>query len=129
MDTALNSFEQIAAHSKDCARLFITIGENRLELLAVEMQEEIQHIIHMIVMGFVVAAFGLLAGISFTASMVFILKSYPPATVLLSLTGLYGVVGTLLYWRFTRLRRNWQILSASLAQIRKDRSCREGMAI
>jgi len=124
MEAAMNSFEQLAAHSKEYARLLLTIGENRLELLAVEMQEELQRLLRMIVLAFAMAVFGLLAGISLTAALVFELN-YPPGTVLLYLTGIYVVAGLIAYWRLARLLRNWQFLSESLNQLRKDRECRE----
>ncbi len=43
--------------------------------------------------------------------------------VLLILTGIYAAAGIFLYQRLTGLLRNWQTLSASLDQLRKDRAC------
>jgi len=40
METANDSFGPLAASSKYFARRLLTIGENRLELLMVEVQEE-----------------------------------------------------------------------------------------
>lgn len=120
----MNSFELLAAHSKDYARLILSIGENRLELLAVEMQEELQRLVCMMLLALGVAVFGLLAGITLTAALVFVLN-YPPAVVLLYMTGIYLVAGLMAAWRLTRLLRNWQFLSDSLNQIRKDRIGRE----
>jgi len=48
-----------------------------------------------------------------------------PVAVLLSLTVLYSVAGVCLYRRLTGLLQNWQTLSASLGQLRKDRECLE----
>jgi uncharacterized membrane protein YqjE len=45
--------------------------------------------------------------------------------VLLILTALYGVAGIGIWQRLTGLLRDWQTLSASLDQLRKDRSCLE----
>jgi hypothetical protein len=45
--------------------------------------------------------------------------------VLLALTALYGGVGIYLYRQLTGLLRDWQTLSASLEQLRKDRACLE----
>jgi uncharacterized membrane protein YqjE len=50
-----------------------------------------------------------------------------PVTVLLILTGLYAIAGVCLYRRLTGVMRNWQTLSASLDQLRKDRAFLEGI--
>jgi hypothetical protein len=44
---------------------------------------------------------------------------------LLVLTSLYGATAVCLYRRLTLLVRDWQTLSASLDQLRKDRACLE----
>jgi uncharacterized membrane protein YqjE len=124
MERAMNRYEQLAAHSKDYARLLLTIGENRVELLAVELQEELRHLLRMIMLMFAVAVFGLLAGIALTAALVLVMK-YPPATVLLVMTGLYTVAGVLIYWRLARLLADWQFMGDSIHQLRKDRPCSE----
>jgi uncharacterized membrane protein YqjE len=72
-----------------------------------------------------VAAFGLLAGMTLTAAIVVWLWAYTPMAVLLTLTGLYGAAGVYLYRRLTGLLHDWQTLSATLDQIRKDRACLE----
>lgn len=110
-----------AATSKGFARRLMTIGENRLELLVVEMQEERERCLCAIVLACGIAAFGLLAGFTLTAAIVIWLRTSPVA-ILLILTGLYGVAAIYLWWRFTRLLRDWQTLSASLDQLRKDRA-------
>ncbi len=116
----MNSIDQLAASSKDYARLLFTIGENRVELLAVEMQEELHRLVRIIILVLVVAVFGLLAGITLTAALVLVMK-VPPATVLFYVTGVYLIAGLLAYWRLTRLLSNGQMFAASLSQFRKDR--------
>ena len=106
-------------------RRLATIGENRLELLAVEVQEERERLLHAFLLALGVAAFGLLAGIALTAAIADLLWTYSPVAVLLILTGLYAAAGIFLYQRLTGLLRNWQTLSASLDQFRKDRICLE----
>jgi uncharacterized membrane protein YqjE len=123
MEASNPSFRQLAATSKDLAQRLLTIGENRLELLAVELQEERQRLLHALLLALGVAAFGLLAGMTLTAAVVFLLPACPPGAVLLTLTGLYGAAGGFLYWRLRGLLRGWELLSASLDQLRKDRAC------
>jgi len=125
METATGSFKQLATTSRRFAERLLTIGENRLELLTVEVQEERERLLHAFLLALGVAAFGLLAGLTLTAAIVVLLGQYSPFAVLLTLTGLYGVAAVCLYRRLTRLLRDWQTLSATLDQLRKDRACLE----
>jgi len=124
MEESTVSFRQLAATSKMFARRLLTIGENRLELLTAEVQEERERLLHAFLLALGVATFGLLAGLALTAALVVWLWDWP-VTILLTLTGLYGAAGIFLWWRLTRLLRDWQTLSASLDQLRKDRACLE----
>jgi uncharacterized membrane protein YqjE len=125
METATSSFKQLATTSRRLAQRLLTIGENRLELLTVEVQEERERLLHAFLLALGVAAFGLLAVITLTAAIVVLLWAYFPVAVLLALTGLYGAAGVCLCRRLTGLLRDWQTLSASLDQLRKDRACLE----
>ncbi len=125
METSTASFNQLATTSKKFVRRLATIGENRLELLAVEVQEERERILHAFLLALGVAAFGLLAGITLTAAIALWLWTWSPLGVLAILTILYAAAGFFLYQRLTGLMRNWQTLSASLEQLRKDRACLE----
>ena len=125
MEPATVSFQQLAATSKRFARRLMTVGENRLELLMVEVQEEREHLLHAILLALGVATFGLLTGIALTGAIVVLLWQYSPVTVLLTVSGLYGVAAFVLYRRLTLLLRDWQTLSATLDQLRKDRECLE----
>jgi uncharacterized membrane protein YqjE len=127
MEESTVSFRQLAATSKQFAQRLLTIGENRLELLTVEVQEERERLLHAILLAFGVAAFGLLAGIAFTAAIVVLFWAWSPVAVLLTLTGLYGAAGVYLWRRLAGLLRDWQTLSASVDQLRKDRACLENI--
>lgn len=125
MEESTASFGQLAATSKTFARRLLTIGENRLELLAVEVQEERERLLHAFLLALGVAAFGLLAGLTLTAAFVVLSWDWSPVAVLLILTALYGAAGICLWRRLTGLLRDWQTLSATLDQLRKDRECLE----
>jgi uncharacterized membrane protein YqjE len=125
MEESGSSLRQLAATSKHFVRRLATIGENRLELLAVEVQEERERHLQAILLAFGVAAFGLLAGLTLTAAIVVLLWAWSPVAVLLILTALYAVAGIFLYRRLVGRLRNWQMLSATLDQLRKDRACLE----
>lgn len=114
---------KLVANSKQFARRLLAIGENRLELLMVEVQEEREHLLHAFLLALGMAVFGLSAGFTLTAAIVVLWWAYSPATVLLALTGFYGAAGVFLGWRVTVWMRDWQTLSATLDQLRKDRSC------
>ena len=125
MEESTVSLGELAATSKQFARRLLTIGENRLELLTVEVQEERERLLHAILLAFGVSAFGLLAGITLTAAIVVLFWAWSPVTVLLTLAGLHGAAGVYLWRRLAGLLRDWQTLSASVDQLRKDRACLE----
>jgi uncharacterized membrane protein YqjE len=111
--------------SKRFARRLLAVGENRFELLMVEVQQERERLLRAILLALGVAAFGLLTGVALTGSIVVLLWELSRAAALLVLTGLYGAAAVCLYRRLTRLLRDWQNLPATLDQLRKDRACLE----
>lgn len=125
MEESTVGFKTLTQSSKQFARRLLTIGENRLELLAVEVQEGREHLLHALLLALGVAAFGLLASLTLTAAIVVLLWTWSPVAVLLALTLLYGAGGIFLYRRLTGLLRQWQTLSVTLGQLRKDRECLE----
>ncbi len=125
MDEATVSLKQLATTSKHFVRRLLTIGENRLELLTVEVQADRERLLYAFLLALGGAAFGLLACLTLTAAIVVSLWAYSPVAILLTLTGCYTVAGAWYCWRLTGLRRAWQTLSATLDQLRKDRACLE----
>lgn len=125
MDEANVDFAETAAASKRFVRRLVSIGENRLELLLVELQEERERLVRAIFLAAGTAVFGFLAAITLTATIVVAFWNVSPLGVLLSLTALYTIAAAFLYRRITLLMRNWQTLSATLDQLKKDRACLE----
>lgn len=125
MENATDNLGQLAATSKDFARRLLAIGENRLELLTVEVQEEGNRLLRAILLALGVATCVLLAGITLTAAIVVGLWAWSPLVVLLILTGVYGAAGVILARQLTGLLHDWQTLAATLGQLRKDRACLE----
>ena len=125
MEPHLTNAGQLIQASTRFARRLLTIGENRFELLMVEVQEERERLLRAILLALGVAAFGLLAGVALTAVIVVLLWGLSPVAALLVLTGIYGATAGWLYRRLTRLLRDWQNLPATLDQLRKDRACLE----
>jgi len=125
MEPATSNVAQLVAMSKRFARRLLTIGENRLALLMVEVQEERMRLLHAILLALGAAAFGLLAALALTAALAVLLWPDSPSAVLLTLAALYGVAAVCLYRRLTRLLRDWKTLSGTLDQLGKDRACLE----
>ena len=105
-------------------RIFI-ICENRFQLLLVEMQEERERFLNAIWVAAAMAMFALLAGITLTLTVAVAFKDHSPITALLVLAAVYVLAAILLYTRLMRLQRNWQTLSATIEQLKKDRECLE----
>ena len=125
MEQAPVNLRELAAPSKDFARRLITIGENRLELLMVEVQEERERLLRAILLALGVALFAFLGGIALTIALVVLLWSLSPVGVLLTLTALYAAASVFLYRRFAVLQRDWKTFPATFDQLRKDRACFE----
>jgi uncharacterized membrane protein YqjE len=125
MEESSVSLRQLAAALKNFARRLLTVGENRLELFTVEVQEERERLLRALLLALGAAALGLLAGMTLTALVVILLWDCSHWAALLTLTVLYGAAGICLYRRLTALLRDWQTLPASLDQLRKDRACLE----
>ena len=125
MESATLNFTNWAGPPKRFVRQLLTIGENRLELLMVEVQEERERLLHAILLALGVAVFGFLAGAALTVALVVLLWSLSPVAVLLTMTALYAAISFFLYRRFADLQRHWKTLPATLDQLRKDRACLE----
>ena len=125
MEESAVSLGQLGGASKDFVRRLLTIGENRLELLAVEVQEGREKLLRSLIIALCIAVFGLLAGMTFSAAVVVIFWAISPLGVLLVLTALYAIAAALLYQRFNRILAEWETMSATLDQLRKDRACLE----
>jgi uncharacterized membrane protein YqjE len=125
METFTDYFEKFGTAPKQFARRLLIIGENRLELLMLELQEERERILHAILLALGVAVFTFLAGAALTVALVMLLWHLSPVAVLFGLTSLYSIAATLLYQRFAAIQRDWKTFSATLDQIGKDRACLE----
>ena len=125
MGQATDSLGEIVDSSKRFAHQLLTIGENRFDLLMVEVQEEREHRLHEISLALAVALSGFLALLALNVAIVIIFWKYSPVGVLLALAVLYAAIAIGFYNVLTRLQRDWKMFSASLDQLRKDRECLE----
>ena len=125
MEPATISLGQLAVSARRFTRRLLTIGENRLELMMVEVQEQREQLLHAMLLALGVAAFGLLGGITLTGAVVVLLWDFSPLAIFLALTALYCAAAFFLYRRLTLMLRDWKNLPATLDQLRKDRECLE----
>jgi uncharacterized membrane protein YqjE len=125
MNPASASLGRFSDSSKRVGERLLTIAENRLELLAVEVQEERDRLIHALLLALALATLGLLAGMALSAAIVVMFWAYSPVMALLILVALYAAGTICLYARLHRLRQEWETLPATREQLRKDRECVE----
>lgn len=123
MEPSTVNFGHLAATSKHFARGLLNIGENRLELLMVELQEERMLLLRAILLALGAAVLGLLSGATLTGVVVVLFWETSRVAVLLLLTCLYAAAAAVLYRRLMLLLRHWQNLPSSVDQLRKDRAC------
>jgi uncharacterized membrane protein YqjE len=125
METETESKNDLAGASRRIAQRLFIIAENRLQLLMVEAQEERDRILLAIMLALGAAAFGLLAGVTLTLIVAVALWNHSPILALLVLAAIYIIAAGIFYARLTRLKRDWQTLTATLEQLKKDRECLE----
>jgi uncharacterized membrane protein YqjE len=102
----------------------IASGQQRLELLSVEFQEEKLRLIHLGLLLSTAIIAGLLALTFASLTLVYLFWETARLTVLGTLTGAYGiaaVVAVLMLRRF--LARQPKVFSASWQELAKDRVC------
>ncbi|HEY0456409.1 MAG TPA: phage holin family protein [Verrucomicrobiae bacterium] len=124
MESSTANLGPLAA-SKRFARRLLTIGENRLELLVLEVQEERVRLLRAILLALGVGVFAFLTGAALTVAIVVLLWNLSPVAVLLVLASLYAGAAAFLYSRIVLLLHDWKTLPATLEELRKDRVCLE----
>jgi uncharacterized membrane protein YqjE len=127
MEDSSVSVKHCADALRRCAQQLLTIGENRAVLLTVEVQEERNRMLSAVISALGVAAVGLLAGMTFSATVVVLTWNYSHAITLSTLSLLYLGIAMLLFRRLMKAMRDWQAFSASLEQLRKDRACLQNL--
>lgn len=111
----------VLGSSRRVVERVLEMGETRLQLLALEVQEARQRFLHLLLCAFGTAVLGLLAGIALTFWIVLRLWDYFPLAPLGILAGFYSLTAYLLYRKLKRLQFDWPNHSTTLDQLRKDR--------
>jgi uncharacterized membrane protein YqjE len=123
MEPPQASVGQLIAEVKQFGRRLFTIGENRLELFIIEVQEERVRVLHALFLAFGMATLASMALLALNVAIVVLFWSLSPVGVLLALAGIYAAGAFYLYTRLARLLREWKTLAATLDQLQKDREC------
>ncbi|MCD6049625.1 MAG: hypothetical protein K0Q55_1028 [Verrucomicrobia bacterium] len=123
MEMSSGKFGQVGTIAKRMLHRLLAIGENRIELFLLELQEERERLVKVLLLAVGVMAFGLLAGVALTLAVMLLFWEYSPALAMLILTVLYAGSAAVLYKRMTALQKDWQTLPGTLDQLRKDREC------
>jgi uncharacterized membrane protein YqjE len=129
MEASTVSLGQLTDTSKGVARQLLSIGENRLELLAVELMEEREHLLRSLLLLAGTAVSALLTLLTLSAGLVVLLWPHSPATILFVLSAFYLLVGVWLALRLRVRLTGWRSLSASLEQLRKDHTALKGALV
>lgn len=125
MEQNSHNLAGIGASARRIFRRMLTIGENRVELLLLELQEERERLVLAILLALGAAIFVLLAGIALTVALAVALWNYSPIAAMLVMALIYLAIAAVLYHRLAKLRQEWQTLPATLDQLKKDRECLE----
>lgn len=118
-----NNHVNLSAASKRIADRFISIVENRLALALVEIQEEREKILRSLWYAIAASICLLLAGITVTAIVIIAFWGNHPIVALLVLMAFYLSVAGVFSLRLAKLQREWNVLSATIEELKKDREC------
>lgn len=127
MQESSTSVSPLQAWPKRFGRHLLGVGENRLELFVLELEQERRHFLEVSLLTLGAAVLALLAGMGITAAVVVLLWHTYPVAVLLLLGICYAVGAFFLYQRLTIVQRDWKAFSATLDQLQKDGACLKEM--
>jgi uncharacterized membrane protein YqjE len=117
------SSDSITGAARRFIHRLLAVGENRFQLLLVEVEQERNRLVDMFLMSVVAGGLGLLAGIAWSAALVIWVWPSHPALALLILGAIYVAAAGVICRRLVVLRRHLQALAATLEQLRKDSAC------
>lgn len=110
----------LAAGSRRLAGHILATGENRLELLLVELQEEREHTFQMVGLLLSLTAFLTLAGGTLTLAVVVLLWDVSRIWPVCLLTVFWAGVGFAVYRRLRHQLEQWQSFPETVNQVHRD---------
>ena len=124
MDTPHETDANLAGAVKRVLWRLMAVGQNRVELLMVEMQEERACAQAAIFLGVGVTAFGMLATLTLTALIICAFANRL-LLVLGVLTAFYAIAALCFYVKLSRMLSRWEALTGTREQFERDRECLE----
>ena len=115
----------IIASLKRLIKTVATIGENRLELLVVEWQEERWRFFEALLLGGIVLILALMTLMVATVAIVVICVNNHQIGLIVALGLGYLVATIACCWRLRSRLKGWAPFAATLAEIKKDKACLE----
>jgi uncharacterized membrane protein YqjE len=99
---------------------------NRVELFAVELEEDRLRLIDTLLLAAAVVVFSLLTLVMLTFSALLLASEEHRLAVAAIIAAVYLLVAVGAFWRLRMKLRNWQAFSATRAELQKDREWLEG---
>jgi uncharacterized membrane protein YqjE len=122
MESFTDEAARLGGSTGRISRSLMALGENRLKLLILEFEEERILFVRSLVLSLGVFAFGLLGMGALTAAVVIGPWTQSPGLALGVFGGLYGLLAIAIALIVRRMMRRAEPFSATLDQLRKDRS-------
>jgi uncharacterized membrane protein YqjE len=126
MDDTAEASTTVTGATRQFVHRLMAVGENRFQLLLVEVEQERNRLVDILMLASVTAGLGLLAGIVLSAALVVYFWPTNPALALLILGVIYVAVACIAYRRLLAIRRNMTTLAATVEQLKKDAVCFRG---
>src|SRR5580698_6361957 len=111
MEPTMDTAPHLVDASKRLARQALVVGENRIQLFLLEIQEERDQIFHAFWLSMGIMVFVLLMGVALTLLIAVACWQWSPVIALSILVVVYGGIAGVLYAQMARLRREWQSFS------------------
>lgn len=113
----------ILASGKRLVATLLSIARNRLELLAVELQEERARLFEALLLVAGVVVFATLTLAMLSLAVIAALWREHRVAALAGLGFFYLAAALLTYWRLQHRLKNWTVLSGTMAELEKDKAC------
>lgn len=123
MDTSTESGPGLFSSVKRLLNTVMVAAENRFELFLVELREERYRVFDALLLGCATAVLGFMALVTVTCTVVVIFWDTARVQTLIVLSACYSLATAWVLWRLRVRLRNWASFSATLAELKKDRSC------
>ena len=123
MDEPAEQGHGIVASLRRLLRTALSIAQNRLELLLVELQEERRQFFHALLLAGVVLILALITLMIPTIAITMLCVEAGRLDLLGALVLLYLAATVLSVWRLGVRLKNWAPFSATLAELKKDKAC------